>query len=368
MAATWSFQLVDRNHVPIGEILNASERRLKSGIRQVDTASFRVRSDNNILLPLFSEDTFLQVWQDKNLRFFGPCLTPEIASNENEEATVAVNAVSPMWRLAHRISGKAAAGVTYSGADKGAIARNLIDVANVVADSGIDTTAGVLLLGESGSTANYIAGPYKPTLTCIRELANGFDGFDWRVTPLAEGGTKLGRFELAATIGEPQPNSVFEYGTGRNNMRAMTYKRDLTNLMNDGFYIPEEGAVKGVIEISDAESLAEHGRFESIVETLNLSDTTLQSNWVRENVEVRKVPRQILTLTSDFIEATGRTPEAWYDYSPGDEVPARVQSGNIVLVNGWVRCYSVEVTVDVFGTPTYIPTLVEEAGESAEEA
>jgi len=365
---TWSFRLTNLNQVPIGEILNASERKLKIGIKQVDTASFKIRADNELLLPLFAEDTLLQAWQGDDLRFFGPVITPEFASDDSGgEATVAVNAVSPMWRLNKRLGGTSAAGFTYTNTDRGAIAKNEIDATNLLyGDTGIETESASV----SGSISTYTAGPYKPIITEIRELANAFDGFDWRCSPLTGNATKIGRFEVAPIIGSERPDAVFEYGCGLHNIRSMTFKRDLSNMMNDAYHITDNGAADpaGVIEFLNTTSSDIRGRYQGVVESAGIFDPILRFNWAAENAIVRGTPRLIATMTSDLVEDNGRVPVPFTDYEPGDFVPARARSHNVQLFDGLVRCYAIEISVDENGTATYIPTLVEEAGSGAEEA
>lgn len=365
---SWSFRLTDLHQTPIGEIINASERKAKIGINQVDTASFKIRADNELLLPLFAEDTLLQVWQDESLRFFGPVITPEFASDESGgEATVAVNAVSPMWRLTKRLGGIGPAGFLYTNADRGGIAKNEIDATNsLYGETGIETES----VSTSGSISTYTAGPYKPVLTEIRELANAFDGFDWRCKPLPSSSPKIGRFELAATLGANRPDSVFEYGCGRHNVRSMTFKRDLTNMLNDAFHITDNGPADpaGIVEYLNTASAAERGRFMGVIESAGIFDPTLRFNWAAENALVRGTPRLIATMTSDLVEGSGRTPEAFIDYEPGDFVPARARAHDVQFFDSYVRCYSIEVSVDDNGTPTYTPTLVEEEGSGAEES
>lgn len=366
MAAKWSYHLVDSNFVKIGEVLNATERKAKIGIRQLDVASFKIRANNELFLPLFAEDTYLQIYQGTSLRFYGPVITPEFASDETGGLpTIAVNAISPGWYLTKRIIGKSAAGVTYTGKDKADTAKQIIDTANATKECHIETKA-----VSSGSTGTYTAGPYKKSMACIKDLATGFDGFDWQFTPLEEKGAKLARFDAAAIIGSERPDTVFEYGCGKHNMRSMTFKRDISNLLNNAYHITDNGPADpaGVISIENALSRSEHGLFEEVVESAGLFDEGLRKAWARENVEVRGVPRLIATMTSDIVESDERVPEAFIDYSPGDLVVARARTQGVQLFDAFVRCYNIEVAVDEQGTPAYTPTIIEEEGEGAEEA
>lgn len=367
-AAEWSFRLTDKNLVPVGEILNASERKAKIGIRQIDTASFKIATSNALLLPIFAEDTYLQVWQGSSIRFFGPVVAAEMSSDETGVGadTVAVSAVSPAWRLTKRLSNKTSAPIAYPGTpDKAAIVANEINAVNAVAETGIETVA-----TSCGNFGAYTVPTYVKTMAVLRELSNGFNGFDWRFTPLSNSSPKLVRFEAAAVIGAQRNSVAFEYGAGRHNMRSCSFKRDLSGLLNNAYHITDNGPADpaGVINVSNAPSKTEHGLYEEVIESAGLYDAGLRTAWTRENVEVRGVPRLIFTMTSDLVEGDGRTPEAFTDYAPGDFVVARLVKDGVRLVNGFVRCYTIEVNVDNNGTPTFTPTLIEEEGEGAEEA
>jgi hypothetical protein len=292
-------------------------------------------------------------------------LTTEYASNETEEDTISVNAASSAWWLTKRVLGRSATGTAWASTDKGTLAQTFITQANADADTHIEPQEEL-----SGTIVNYTEGPYKTAMAMIRDLANGFDGFDWRVTPLAEGGTKIGKFEVANIIGESRPDSVFEYGCGHHNVRGLNYKRDISNLLNQDYHLTDAGAADpaGVVTAQSIQSIEEHGLYQGVIESGGLTDATLRANWAQENITVRSVPRLIASMTSDLVDESGRTPLPWTDYSPGDFVQMRAAKNGIQLFDAYARCYAIEVSVDVNGQPTYTPTLVEEEGTGGEDS
>lgn len=350
----WTYILTKSDGTKIGEVRNATERSTTLAINRVSTASFSVAASNSLLFNLFNEDTLLQVWEDSNLRFYGYVLTPELATGESTQPlTVKVNAASPVWRLTRRILGQSKGGTAYTG-DKAENTKTMIDELNAIAETGIKTQT-----TKSGSTGTYTAGPYKEALTCINDLAHGFDGFDWYVSPLSGAEPKLGLYEASATFGTER-STVFEYGWGQKNIRQMTFLRDISNLTNKAFHLPEDLEKGTVLSKEDAASKAAHGYFEEVTEGFGLVDETLRNKWLEEVIRVKKNPRFVVGMTLDIQDGTGRVPKLGTDFWLGDFVQARAVVENVTLFNGKVRVYQVNVTLDDNGVPTITPTLIEE--------
>lgn len=356
----WSFVLTALDGTPIGEILNASDRKVSLGLSRAATASFQIRAQNPRLLDLYQADSLLQVWQDSTLRFWGPVVSANYATNEDgSDPAIAVNAVSPAWRLANRLAGKSGSGTALSG-DKADMAKTLIDTTNSESDTGIKTVS-----VSSESTGTYTAGPYKPVLDCISELAHGLDGFDWYLRPTTGTSGKIAEFVAGAVIGGTQKDTVFEYGVGRHNIRSMTFIRDLSGMMNRAYHIPDEGAdapgATVIFKQNDA-SIAYRGLFEGPIDSLGLTDTTLREQWANANIEVRREPRLVVTMTPDIFdpEKPGRVPVFGTDYNIGDFVRARAVMYGTQLFDGYVRVFNVQIEVDDNGRAVAVPTLVDE--------
>lgn len=356
----WSFVLTALDGTPIGEILNASNRSLSLGLSRAATASFQIRAQNPRLLDLYQQDNLLQVWQDSTLRFWGPLVSSNYATQEDgSDPTIAVNAASPAWRLANRLAGKSGSGTLYTG-DKADTAKKIIDATNAESDTGIKTVA-----VESGSLGTYTAGPYKPVIECLSELAHGLDGFDWYLRPITETSGKIAEFIAGPVIGGKQVDTVFEYGVGRHNIRSMTFIRDLSTMMNRAYHIPDEGADSPgatVVTKEELTSIGYRGLFEGIIDPLGLTDTTLREAWATANVEVRSNPRLVVTMTPDIFDPgqPGRVPIFGTDYNIGDFVRARAVMYGTQLFDGFVRVYNVQIDVDDNGRATTTPTLVDE--------
>jgi hypothetical protein len=361
-AERWTYILTKLDHTPLGEVINAYERKASINLTKPSVATFTIRHDNPLLLPLFNEDTLLQVWQESTIRYWGPVVSANYVTQDDGSApTVAVASADPGWRLTKRLAGKSSAGTKYTG-DKGKNAKEIVDATNADNETGIETTA-----GESGSTGTYTAGPYKPVLTCVEELAHGFDGFDWYMKPITGSSTKIARFEVDDVIGENKPNAIFEYGTGKKNMRTLNYLRDLGGVCNRAFHLPDEGLLgsEAVVKKEDATSIALRGLYEETVDLTNVTDLTMREQWAQNNVDVRKGARRVLSMTSDVADSDNpdHIPVPGTDYWLGDTVTARavIQEDNSVLFNGLVRVYAINVELNNNGTAKIAPVLVEES-------
>lgn len=358
MGMMWTFILCKKDGTEIEEIQNASERNLSLALSRPSIASFSIGVSNQLLANILSEDTLLQIYDEKTLRFYGYNISSEFATQDAGQSTVKVNSISPAWRLSRRILGQSKGGTNFEG-DKAGSAKKMIDELNAIAETGIETQA-----VESGSTGKYIAGPYKAALSCINDLAHGFDGFDWYLKPLEGKEPKLGLFEAKSTIGG-ESNAVLEYGYGQNNVRSITFSRDISNLTNVAFHLPDDGLeTDEALSKSDATSITEHGRFEEIADAPGLIDKTLREKWLEEFIVVKKNPRFVVSMALDIDDGTGRVPQLGTDFWLGDLIQARaVTESNVTLFNGKVRIYQIRVSLDDNGTATITPVLIDEEGE-----
>jgi hypothetical protein len=361
-AERWTFVLTKMDHTPIAEVINAYDRNLAMNLTKPSTASFTVRHDNPLLLNLFSEDTLLQVYQESTLRFWGPNVSANyVTQGDGSTPTIAVAAADPAWRLTKRLAGKSKTGTTYTTKDKGTTAREILAAANGEGETEIEEGA-----GTSGSTGTYTAGPYKPVLTCIEELAHGVDGFDWYIAPVTGTPTKIGKLVLDVVIGETKPNAIFEYGTGKKNMRNLNYLRDLGGILNRAYHLPDEGleGTESVVVKEDAASQAARGLYEETIDLTGVTNKSLREQWAQNNIDIRSEPRRVLSMTSDVADSDNpdHIPIPGKDYWLGDLVTARavVQEDDAILFNGLTRVYSIGVSLNNNGTAQISPVLVDE--------
>lgn len=377
----WTFVVTDLAGTEIGEVSNATSRSLSLGLSRAATASFTIRQDNELVAPLFAEDTLLKVYEDSTLRFHGNIVTNELSSSGGESPTIRLNAANPAWRLARRLTGLSAGGKAYSG-DRAKSARKMINEANSGIETGTSVTnphTGIKLLPEASYVAgsgSYIAGPYRSTLACINDLAHTLNGFDWYISPIegetasttTEGGTWLtpliGLFEANNAFGSDK-ELVLEYGYGQKNVRTMSYVRDLSDITNKAYHLPNDLSTESVLDEIDTPSVTARGRYESAADAFGITDTALREAWLDEVIRVRKNPRYVVSMTLDIDDGTGRVPKLGTDFWLGDLASARaVIQDTTVLFSGKVRIYGVEIEVAESGSATVTPILVDEEGEA----
>jgi hypothetical protein len=363
----WTFTLSDLAGNDLGEMVNADSRTLSFGLSRPAVASFMVRWDFPWLSNLLTEDLLLRVYDDTTLRFHGILTTVEVGQDE-QGITVACTATDPSWRLQKRLCGKSANGTAFTTAtDRAMIIKSLIDTANS------ETNGNTMLATDTvaaASTAIYTAGPYKPIYTCLQELSQTYDGFDWQITPQERDASgRIGRFFAESLAGATRASAVFEYGGSKANMASFTYQRNWGDLANKVYHILDDGAAaaaNAVISSTAAlgiDSQVARFLYEDVAEASGLTDTTLRQSLVDAHVDTRKLPRRTFTFTPSPDVGDGRVPSLYTDYEPGDNVRVRVNSDDTNLIDGFVRVWQVQVSVDSLGMATITPTLVdEEAG------
>lgn len=355
--AQWKFALETFSGTKIGEVLDAPERQVVRSLSSPSTASFKVLVTNNLLDDILALDLNLLCYRNGALTFHGPIITSQLAA-EDATATPSVvcTAADPSWRFDRRVSGKSATGTLFSGTDRLTIAESLIGTANSDGETGVQT------LGQTcGSTAVYIAGPYKKLSECIADMGNTLSGFDWYIDPIEYSAGKIGQFRAAAVVGLSRPGAVFDY-QGRGNARVPNYMRGIDTLTNKVYSVPDDGPTSGlgVLSQSDAASQTARGLYEEVVDTSNVTNSTLRDAILNDHILYRKNPRQVLQFSPDFSDYTGRVPEWGVDYGLGDLVRARVLYNKATLVDGNVRLYKMQFDIDANSRETLTPTVVSE--------
>lgn len=357
--AVWSFQLTDLNFLPLGEVLNAPTRSVVLPLNKVPTASLVVRLDNPLAPIMASGLGYIKAYRNAALQFFGPIVTAEIDATR-EDATLAVNAAGVAWNLAHRLAGKTVAGISFASADRAVISKSLIDTANGEDETHIDTSLVSPAYQSSNGTsisANsataYAASPFKPISECLLDLAGTLDGFDWRVTPLenyvnnAVISQKIGRFEAYPVMGIAQPEAVFEWGTGRNNV--VSFKRTLSRdtqankVYNYTSAGPDAPGAPTVVQ-TDATSITTWDLMEALAQA-DILDNTLRQRLVDEHVRVRKGPRQVVEFQPHLDDGRGRVPQYGTDFLVGDSLRGRICYNGSMILDAAVRCWGAQFDI-----------------------
>jgi hypothetical protein len=362
--ARWQLVLTELNGAAVGELLNASSRRVSFGVNRVPSAGFTIRLDNPLADEVLEANKLVKAYRDGVLRFVGPIVAAEEVSGAGASGTVAVTAAGAAWRLAHRLIGKGATGYAQgtSGAtvDRGTIIHAMLAAANADGYTGID--AGT----HAASSSTYVAfAPYKNLLEAVNELANALDGPDWVVRPVepttVAAGVRIGLLDVAPVIGTARPAAAFEYGAGRRNVAEYRRTLSLDAMLNAAYGPPGSGEPGGTtVTKTDAPSIAAYGRLEGLV-AADLPQPLRQA-LVDEHVRVRKAPRQLVTFTPTREDRAtpGRVPQYGTDYVVGDVIPFRAVMRTAVAdasirVNASLRVYAVDFAIDDLGEEA--PTL-----------
>lgn len=366
----YTFVLGDLVGNSFGEVMNASKRQVILPLSKPSVASCVIDENNPQLGNVLTRDLLLRVYDNSTLRFHGPVVATEATPGEQGGVQVAITAADPSFRLARRVSGKSASPAAIT-SDKGDIAKQIIDTANSDGETGVRTQA--TSIGYSGV---YTPGPYKYTLSCINELADSLDGFNWQITPMEYTSGKIGTF-VANWRGNyvVKADVVFEYGGIRSNIRTFNAQRSWNDIANKAYHIPDDGPASPltVLSQSDGTSIGGRGLYETILEASSILDPTLRNQLLAEVVGARKDPRRVVTFTPDFDDPgrPGRVPVFGADYNVGDGVRVRInptgggRPSTSAFVDGYLRIYSMQIDIDNNGRATYTPITVDEAPATA---
>lgn len=373
----FDFLLTDRAGRLLAELQQATGRGLKLPIKGLPVARFTIDRTNPLVPYVLMRDrTLLKIYDRdadtdaRTLRFQGPIVSYQKVVGA-QSGTIAVTAVGLGWLLQKRLLGKTVAGYTDATAaspvDKARLAGNMIAAVNADQDTGIRVVA-----TNTAGGRGYVSGlVLKPALAAISELAATADGFDYRIAPLEPGADgKLGEFQAAPVFGTPNMNAVWEFGTGRHNVDSWTDNGSSEGLLNSG-WIPPGGtttAPQSLLNIQDAQSIADHGLMEDTV-TTDLSVEALARQLLQEHVTVRGDGQRTITFTPTV------DPGLVYGrhFVEGDIVPfhaierfpiidpatgSTVGEQEVSTADGLFRIYNVDLSIDELGQATPAITLV----------
>jgi hypothetical protein len=371
---SWSLVVVTSGDgTPLGELRNPTERSLSERLRRPTTTTFKlnlrepladVLLDGNALVKMYESDpVFTSLFGAADqLRFHGEVVDAEESCDE-QSSTVKVTCADPLYALTDRLVGKSTEGYKPT-AQRGAIAAAILDSANGEGNT-------LLRLGTVQIGTTTTAGPwhYKPALEAIAELAAAMDGFDYRVRPVEPThdaqGLYIGLLDIVANQGTYREDAIFEFGTGRHNVRR--YKRPTTKQgqLNRGYALPpgfpENAGTATVVTASDADSIATWRLREGVIPQ-DLADQALRQQLVDRHVQVRHEPRETITFEPfpTGYQRHGKpvpVPRFKVDYDTGDTVIFRAVKHGRVRANAAMRAYGVDVAISDKGIATPSPIL-----------
>lgn len=344
----WKLVLCNNGLEPIGDILNFREMKLFRGLSKVSTLSFSVRLDNPLAQNLAECRDHVQAYRNKQLMLWGNELTVQEVGN-GDDATLKVNIVGPEWKFTKLLI---AQNVEYTkfapGTNLGeAIAKEVKEVKPV---NGLYVYAPLAKCKLEKTITQEFKVRYKYLSEFIEECYDAYGGFDWVVEPRLQSETEeqgIAELIIKDVIGEARPNAAFQWGGGRRNVANYTHTIDRTTLINRAINFPPSGPTStNRIIVEDTESgIIRYGLNEELIQSDILSKT-LREGLVKENIEVRKVPRKTVTFEPIPDDGSGRVPVFGADFNLGDTVPVLISYNGSIRLNAEVRVWGVEFLVD----------------------
>lgn len=381
---TYRFAICDRDGGNAEDLVNVGERSVTLIQNGMATAAFRMRLDNlaaPAILGAANPDTrlvkLLKVYRNNVLLFIGPIVAAS-ESASGEGGVIGVTAADPLWTLQRRLFGKSVdantrgvgytEGTSLSPVDLGSIAQHLIENANADASFGAaerDTGIRTLNAWVTASSNDFV-GPwyFKPVSEAILEMSAMLTGYDFRliyVEPLIDAqGVKLAEFHAAASMAVARDEVIFEYGTGKRNMKGYNRPLTLDGGANVTYALPSgfpdshpAGQAPIVNNNSTATSRAARGVLEAVVS----SDLAVDSNrqaLVNEHARIRQNPREQVTfeVKSDVEYDYGT------DFTVGDIITGRAKIGDSTRFDALFRIYGVTLSPSNEGTETLSLTVL----------
>lgn len=346
-------------------------------LRSVPTGKFSVRADNEKLPWLAQTDRCLvKVLRttDNLLLMNGPVVGFEKTRDESG-GSVSIAIAGAAWRTQGRLIGKSPTGSSY-GTPTAQIGRQeamglILDEMNADRSTGI--RRGTLTPCAPGYFGPWF---YKPGLEAWQEIAAPLDGPDWQIAPLDIATTGyIGELNAAPAFGADKPNALWEFGTGKANVKSWRHVINPGTMANRAINLPP-GFPDNVLDgqapqqWDDATSQSVHGLYETTI-AADLSSDPMRLKLVQQQVAFRAEPAQIIDFTprmeiaGDLVYGT--------DYSEGDlirfhaqedfpivdvETGKRVGTQSIDTVDGIFRIYAVTLAADPEGNVTPSFTII----------
>lgn len=190
-------------------------------------------------------------------------------------------------------------------------------------------------------------------LSIIQAFAFRGSGFDFRFNPrfenLGVGQQVVGNFQCAGTIGVTRNNCKFEFGVNtRSNLTGYSWKRLGGDHLINSAWVPANDSAGKTVDSGDLGSALTYGLRARWL-TADFNDATLRTQYASEQITYRKVPRRILSITPNADMGLGNVPKPLDDYGIGDIVPVSITDDGFSIINGNVRVYGLNFTIDKDG-------------------
>jgi hypothetical protein len=404
----WQFLVADNRGNVLGELNQAKERKVNLPMGRITNGSLVVDVSNPWANTLRKGDvTFIKAYRTnslgtKKLMGYGPVINTQktrASGAGSQVSSLVVNWAGIAWRVERRLieASKTAKGLEYgtpeAPIETGQIAVKIIeDLNNGKLETGVGT--GILhpynvehpilletglpigplpqadtgiRIGNIGPTPTSTVGPwyFQNALSGISLVASTFSGFDWEVEPVEAYvdslGIVFGKLNLAAAFGSHRADVVWEYGTGKNNVREFTELIDSSGNLNRAYSEPTgfpENATEEVIMQYDWNAIRERNYIYDDIIPSDIVAQDLRNELLKEHVNVRKQPKTVITFKPTSAYEPGVIPEFGTEYGLGDIFTFRSVEYGQETFNGLVRMYEAQFEIDENGNETITPILI----------
>ena len=355
-ASDWIFQLCDRLGNPISNITkSARDRSFQVRLNGLTTVTMRLISDDPAVNGIHTDGYpvldsgrrtikayRLQEQNDgsmsRTLRFFGPIWEIQ-DTGQADNAFTAIVAYDPMVYLGSRYTANIR---QFLNVDAGVIAQTLINETNAIFPTGVTVNS---VQPSQNRSMQY---QYKVISEAINELANTFNGFDWRLTPTDTEDGNYGYIDIVNRVGSNRPEVIFGWGVAPHNVQQMERKTGMSLVASDLTTIGGANQAGDQI-VSTASNPATRGDFGRI-EFVNagygdITDAGFLAALTADEINFRTVQREIV----QFLPTPGSSPHFWDDFDVGDLVQVLASEKLRGGFLGLQRIVGVDMSLDDIG-------------------
>ena len=337
----WEFVIADSSGAALDFLTLGSNRQLTIQDRGARVLELQVPLTSEQASKIVGGSTRIKGYRlapdgtTKVLRFNGIVWVTDEQANDEGISFMKVVAVDPFGST---LAGRFANG-NYGSIDQGTLLKQLIDDANTVSDTFVQTatanvTTSIARTIDWSLTRKSIAAGFS-------EIAAAFDGTDWELRPVDNGSKIAELFVYGGRRGSIRDEVIFGYGA--DTVANCTAFARTANMDKLATWIHGDGQGGAYFEWTNPTKVAKFGRYERFSQYGDVTSLSNLSNLVYQDLVRSYDPEPIIGFT-----AGSQAPRMFDEWDIGDTVRVQARHGSI-NVNKQARIIGATLTIDVNG-------------------
>lgn len=288
----------------------------------------------------------------KTLRFHGIVWTVEQQASDTGVAMMKVVAVDPAGTtLARRFTS-----ANYGTADQGTVMKGLVDDANAISDTFVETSTANVVASTSRTLDWSLA--RKSIIEAFGEIATADLGTDWELRPVDNGAKIASLYVYGGQRGSTRDEIIFGYGDGTvANCIAFQQTWNMDKLAT---WAQGDGQGGAYWQWTNPTKVAKFGRYERFTNYGDVVNTANLSQLVYQELVRSYDPVPVIGFTAGV-----RAPRMFDEWDIGDTVRVQARRGAL-NVNTTARIIGVTLQID--GNGVELLSSIVTQGDPDEEA